>query len=66
MARYFSCPKSPTVRSEDDEGWFFSPLIPDLSVSDHGPVDTGLIDARGDAIMRAPNPIGFGRDEEWG
>lgn len=41
-------------------------LLPDLWVPDHHPVDTGLVDARGNTIMRAPNPVGFGRDREWG
>ncbi|EPR09773.1 hypothetical protein M527_06500 [Sphingobium indicum IP26] len=29
------------------------------AVSDHEASDTGLIDASGDPIMRAPNPMGF-------
>lgn len=62
MARYFSAPKPP---SADDDGWVTYPLLADLHVPDHRPIDTGLIDVRGDAIMRAPNPIGFGRDGEW-
>lgn len=35
------------------------------TVSDHNATDTGLLDANGYTIMRAPNPIGFGKDEEW-
>lgn len=35
------------------------------TVDDHGPVDTGLISETGEPIMRLPNPIGFGRDEDW-
>ena len=38
---------------------------PSLTVDDHEPVDTGLLDADGNTIWRAPNPIGFGKDEEW-
>jgi len=34
-------------------------------VPEHVAVDTGLIDLDGNAIMRAPNPIGFGKDDEW-
>lgn len=64
MARYFSAPRASRSRADDD--WYFDPLIPDLSVPDHGPVDTGLLDAHGDTIWRAPNPMGFGRNEEWG
>lgn len=40
-------------------------MIPDLSVPDHEPTDTGLINLNGETIWRAPNPIGFGRDDEW-
>lgn len=66
MARYFS--KRP--RSEgwcgddlfDDERGGFAPSI---TVDEHVATDTGLIDADGNSIMRAPNPVGFGRDEEW-
>lgn len=61
MPRYFS---TPTPRADDDD-WYFAPLLPDLVVPDHRPVDTGLVDVRGNAIMRAPNPVGFGRDSEW-
>lgn len=60
MARYFTAPRAP--RADWDEAY---PLIPDIHVPDHGPVDTGILDKRGDAIMRAPNPMGFGRDNEW-
>ena len=47
-----------------DEGTAMA-VVDHLSVPEHGPVDTGLVDARGDAIMRLPNPVGFGRDGEW-
>jgi hypothetical protein len=65
MSRYFT--KTPVraarPRAED---WDDSPLILNsICVSDHEAADTGLVDHRGDAIMRAPNPVGFGRDEEW-
>lgn len=36
-----------------------------LTVSDHEAADAGLMDINGDTIMRAPNPMGFGKDEEW-
>ena len=39
--------------------WQGYPLTPDLKVSDHKAADTGLVDHRGDPIMRAPNPMGF-------
>lgn len=47
--------------------WFDAdnPLLPSLSVDDNEPIDTGLIWVTGEPIIRMPNPIGFGRDEEW-
>lgn len=35
------------------------------TVPDHEATYTGLLNADGDRIMRAPRPIGFGRDEDW-
>lgn len=52
--RYFSQPKRPTAHWADDV-----PLLPCLSVDDIVAVNTGLITAKGDPIMRAPEPIGF-------
>lgn len=40
-------------------------LMPDISVPEHKPVDTGLLYPSGEPIMRLPNPMGFGRDGEW-
>lgn len=63
MARYFSQRR---VRSDDAEYYaddWAAQCIP--TVSDHEATDTGLIDADGFSIMRAPNPIGFGKDEDW-
>ena len=47
--------------------WFDAdnPLLPNLSVTEHEAIDTGLIWSTGEPIMRMPNLIGFGRDEEW-
>lgn len=64
MARYFT--KRACASRSDDDGYYpvgNSWHVP--TVSDHEAIDTGLLDANGDPIMRAPNPIGFGRDEEW-
>jgi hypothetical protein len=47
------------AKASDDVWWDRGPLIPSLTVSDHEATDTGLVDERGDPIMRAPNPIGF-------
>ena len=64
MPRYFSAPPPNAPRADSDD-WYFDPLLPDLYVPEHQPVNTGLVDVRGAAIMRAPNPVGFGRDSEW-
>ncbi|MBO9624159.1 MAG: hypothetical protein J7500_15735 [Sphingomonas sp.] len=64
MSRYFSRPAKP-IRADDDWWYAPTPLLPSLSVSDHEPTDTGLLDVRGDPIVRAPNPMGFGKDAEW-
>lgn len=61
MARYFvQRAKRPT-----SEYWEAEPFRPHLSVCDHEPIDTGLVDLNGNPIMRAPRPVGFGRMEEW-
>lgn len=61
MTRYFTrhIPKAPRADYWEDE-----PFRPHLIVSDHEAADTGLVDERGDAIMRAPNPVGFVWDDE--
>jgi hypothetical protein len=41
-------------------GWLDDePLIPSLEVPEHKPVETGLLDKRGQPIRRHPNKIGF-------
>jgi hypothetical protein len=42
-----------------------APMIASLEVDNHECVETGLLWGDGSAILRAPNPLGFGRDEEW-
>ena len=64
MSRYFVRPKSyKPLQVEDD--WYHDPMIPSITTCDHEPVDTGLLDSNGDPIMRAPRPVGFGRDGDW-
>jgi hypothetical protein len=56
MSRYFTRPRQA-------KAWFeanHQPMLPNLDVPDHEAVETGLVDQRGDPIMRAPNPFGFG------
>lgn len=63
MARYVSRKSVIKPRADwiDDD----YPMIPNLEVCDFEAADTGLLDASGHSIWREPNPIGFGRDDEW-
>lgn len=69
MSRYFTL----RCKSASACGWVErdyaikdgEPLIPACDVDTRGPIDTGLITVTGEAIMRTPNPVGFGRDEDW-
>lgn len=66
MPRYFAKrPRSEGWAGDDLYDDERGSLQPDITVDDHVAVDTGLIDADGNSIFRAPNPIGFGRDDEW-
>lgn len=47
-----------------DDVWDAPPRN-NLLVPMHDPINTGLLDADGNAIFRVQPPIGFGRDEEW-
>lgn len=66
MSRYF-------VKRPRAEGWCGDDLFdderggfaPSITVDEHVAVDTGIMDADGNSIWRAPNPVGFGRDDEW-
>lgn len=61
MARYAALTRKPRADWMADAG----PLLRDLTVDGHDPVETGLVSEHGDPIMRLPNPMGFGRDGEW-
>ena len=63
MPRYFARPKA--IAAEDDCVFEENSLTPDVSVDEHVAIFTGLLDAKGEEIWRAPNPVGFGRDDEW-
>jgi len=65
VSRYYSRRPARSFYVEDDTYPSEQPMIPQISVDDHEAVDTGLLDLNGDTIMRAPNPMGFGRDDEW-
>jgi hypothetical protein len=65
MGKYVRQPQQ-SARERNTEWWADdSPLLPSLSVAEHEPTDTGLVWADGSAIYRTPNPIGFGRQDEW-
>jgi hypothetical protein len=57
MPRYFTVRNKP-VRADYDD-WQPDPFINIPNVCEHEATDTGLLDAAGDTIMRAPNPVGF-------
>lgn len=63
MSRYFIQPAKQR-RAFDDE-WWPEPFINIPTVCKHEAIDTGLLDKDGNCIMKAPNPIGFGKDEDW-
>jgi hypothetical protein len=65
MSRYVRAPSKPRAWIEDPVSYDDAPMIPNLEVDGHECVETGLLWADGSTIMRAPNPLGFGRDEEW-
>jgi hypothetical protein len=41
------------------------PLLPHVVVDEQAPQWSGLYDADGVPLCKLPNPIGFGRDDEW-
>lgn len=61
MPRYARMTDKPRADWLDNDG----PMIPALTVDDHEAVTTGLVWRDGEPIMRTPNPIGFGRDNDW-
>lgn len=71
MPRYSKAASKPRAGGwiDDDYERFYydddEPFRPHLDVDGHEAVDTGLIWETGEPIMRLPNPIGFGRDDEW-
>ncbi|APZ98081.1 hypothetical protein BWQ93_05990 [Sphingopyxis sp. QXT-31] len=65
MPRYFTRPRAQGWVGDDLYDDERKSLRPDLTVDEHVATDTGLLDAGGNTVMRAPNPVGFGRDEEW-
>jgi len=60
MAKYTRASKPHADWWNDD-----NPLVPSLEAAEFVATDTGLIWETGEPIMREPNPLGFGRDDEW-
>lgn len=65
MSRYFvrRAPVRASLYVENDHYGRPQDITP--TVSDHEPTFTGLLDATGEEIWRAPRSIGFGRRGEW-
>ena len=61
MPRYFIRAR----RTSDDDEYWSEPQAHVTTVCDHEAIDTGLVDPNGNTILRAPNPMGFGKDDEW-
>lgn len=58
-ARYFTR-RAPKAQTRSDEWWDNEGLtLINLYVPDHEAADTGILDVNGEAIMCAPNPMGF-------
>jgi hypothetical protein len=68
MSRYVKRPAArPTSRLYVEDHIFPDerPGINAVEVDSHEAADTGLLWADGSTVWRAPNPLGFGRNEEW-
>jgi hypothetical protein len=65
MPRHITRPARAYMPLECEDVWNTDPMLPAVSVDDHEAVFTGLLDAKGEEVWRAPNPMGFGRDGEW-
>lgn len=63
MPRYVRLARPAKAYRDDWDG--VEPAAREVQVCDHEYVDTGLMFADGSPIMKAPTPIGFGRDDEW-
>lgn len=59
MSRYFTRPKATRALWVEDDHYGRDTAITHLDVPEHVATCTGLLDANGDDIWRAPNPIGF-------
>lgn len=64
MPRYFSVKKKTALWVEDEDAWGENSPVCIPSVCEHEPIYTGLLDTKGDCIMRAANPVGFIWEDE--
>jgi hypothetical protein len=65
MPRYFvrRAPVRASLYVENDH--YGRPQDHTLTVDEHVPTFTGILDASGEEIWREPRSIGFGRRNEW-
>lgn len=60
MSRYATQPVVRSNRTTQRAEWDdYAPMLPSLSVDGEKQVDTGLVDAKGNRIVRLQDPIGF-------
>lgn len=64
MPRYYSRKKKVSSWVEDEDAWGETTPVGVPSVCEHEATYTGLLDTKGDCIMRAPNPVGFIWEDE--
>jgi hypothetical protein len=64
MSRYFTRAAKAYKPMICEDTWYNDPLLPGVTVSDHDAIDTGLVDGRGDPILRGPESMGFHNPRE--
>lgn len=64
MSRYFTQPRADARPMYVEDEWVGEPVIPSLSVDGEKHFDTGLVDAKGHAIMRLQEAVGFHRPRQ--
>lgn len=65
MSRYARAVTKSRLYDEDHTFEEEAPMLPQIAVDDHEPIETGLLWSDGSPVVRMPNPLGFGRDSEW-
>lgn len=65
MPKYFTTASGWEGEYDDWEPWWDEHVISNIDVPEHVAKFTGLFAETGQAIMKEPRPVGFGRDSEW-